>query len=106
MDKKADSAGGRVTLHVRVRARASSERIEADLAAHEVVVSVTAPAVEGKANRAMLAQLAERLDISRSSLQIISGEKSRRKVIRVHGLGEAEVWRRLLPPGAPAGDAA
>ena len=90
-----ESAGGPVTLRIRVRPRAPADRIDADPAAHEVIVSVTAPAVEGKANRAMLAQLADHLGISRSSLQIISGEKSRRKVVRVHGLGETELWRRL-----------
>jgi len=90
-----ESTGGPVTLRVRVRARAASDSIEADQAGREVIVSVTAPAVEGKANRAMLAQLADHLSISRSSLQIISGEKSRRKVVRVHGVGEAELWRRL-----------
>lgn len=95
MAKKTDSTGGPVTLRVRVHARAAADRIEADPASREVVLSVTAPAVEGKANRAMLALLAERLGTPRSSLQIISGEKSRRKVVRIHGVGEAEVWRRL-----------
>jgi len=84
-----------VTLRVRVRARAAADGVEADPASREVIVAVTAPAVEGKANRAMLAQLADHLGTSRSSLQIVSGEKSSRKVVRVHGLGEAEVWRRL-----------
>lgn len=84
-----------MTLRVRVRPRAAQNGVAADAAAREVVVSVIAAAVEGKANRAMLALLAERLSVSRSSLQIISGEKSRRKLVRVHGLGEAELWRRL-----------
>jgi len=84
-----------VTLRVRVRPRAAENGVAADAAAREVVISVTAAAVEGKANRAMLAQLAERLGVSRSSLQIISGEKSRRKLVRVHGIGEVELWRRL-----------
>jgi uncharacterized protein (TIGR00251 family) len=84
-----------VTLRVRVRARAGADGVEADAASREVVISVTAAAVEGKANRAMLAQLADHLGIARSSMQIISGEKSRRKVVRVHGVGEAELWRRL-----------
>lgn len=89
-----------MTLRVRVRARAAAAGIEADAAAREVIVSVTVAAVEGKANRAMLAQLAECLGVSRSSLQIVSGEKSRRKVVRVHGVGEAELWRRLAAPGS------
>jgi len=95
LGKRTESTGGPVTLRVRVRARAPGDSVEAAPASREVIVSVTAPAVEGKANRAMLAQLADHLGISRSSLQIVSGEKSRRKVVRVHGLGEAELWRRL-----------
>lgn len=96
MGKKTEGTGGPVTLRVRVRARAAADGVEADPASREVIVSVTAPAVEGKANRAMLAQLADHLGITRSSLQIVSGEKSRRKVVRVHGVGEAELWRRLV----------
>ena len=90
-----EGTGGPVTLRVRVHARASADGVQADAGSREVVVSVTAQAVEGKANRAMLAQLADHLGIARSSMQIISGEKSRRKVIRVHGVGETELWRRL-----------
>jgi len=95
LGKKTRSTGGPVTLRVRVRARAAANGIEADPASRELVVSVTALAVEGKANRAMLAQLAEHLGVPRSSLHIVSGEKSRRKVVRVHGVGEAALWARL-----------
>lgn len=84
-----------MTLRVRMRSRAAQNEVEADPAARELVVSVTAPAVEGKANRAMLALLAEHLGIPRSSLHIVSGEKSRRKAVRVHGVGEAALWARL-----------
>lgn len=47
-------------------------------------VSVRAPAVEGKANRACVEYLAKLLDVRRSSVALIKGEKSRDKVFEIN----------------------
>jgi len=44
-------------------------------------VYLTAPAIEGKANNALLEFLAEHLGVKRSALTIIRGEKSRDKIV-------------------------
>lgn len=62
-------------------------------------VRLTAPAVEGKANRACIEFLAGLLGVRRSALSIASGEKSRRKTVTVEGMtrGELEARLRGLP---------
>jgi uncharacterized protein (TIGR00251 family) len=60
-----------------------------------VRVRVTAAPEDGRANRAVIELLSERLGIPRSALSVAGGATSRRKWIEVEGLEEAEVWRRL-----------
>ena len=47
-------------------------------------VYVTAPAVDGKANKVLIEILAEYLQVKKSRLCIIRGDKSREKVIQVN----------------------
>jgi hypothetical protein len=58
-------------------------------------VSVTAPPEDGKANQALIALLADRLDVARSSLQIVRGHGSRDKLVAVVALDLTEIGRRL-----------
>lgn len=58
-------------------------------------IKLTAPAVEGKANKALLKFLAKRLGLPKPNIQIISGERSRTKSIRIHGLTAQQVKERL-----------
>lgn len=61
----------------------------------ELKVKVRAPAVEGRANAALLDFLAGRLGVSRRAVTLLRGDKSRHKTVRVDGLASAEVRRRL-----------
>ncbi len=66
-----------------------------------VKVRLTAPAVEGKANDQLVSFLAGYLGIRRSAVRIVSGERSRSKVIEVVGWSSPEpVVRVLLDHGA------
>ena len=58
-------------------------------------VKLTAPPVEGKANRACVDFLAGLLGLRRSALAITSGEKSRKKTVSVEGIARAELEARL-----------
>lgn len=58
-------------------------------------IRLHAPPVDGKANRALLEFLGQALNIPASSLTLVSGATGRRKRVRVEGLSEAEVYRRL-----------
>ena len=56
---------------------------------------VAAPPVDGAANRALIALLAETLDIARSRITFQSGQTSRDKVLRVEGLDADTLSARL-----------
>jgi uncharacterized protein len=49
-------------------------------------LKVTAPPVDDAANEAILQFLAPRLDIPKSRLKILSGAKSRQKIVRIEGM--------------------
>lgn len=61
-----------------------------------IKVKVQAPAMDGKANEALLDFLAEKLGLSRRSVQLVAGEKSRDKTISITELESDEVRQRLL----------
>ena len=61
-----------------------------------IKIKLRAPAVEGKANAALISFLAEQLRIPQRQIVIAHGEKSRDKTIRVDGLSEEKVRARLL----------
>jgi uncharacterized protein (TIGR00251 family) len=83
-----DAAG--VTFDVLVTPRASRERI-GPVTGDRLKVAVTAPPVEGAANAAVAAALARALGVARSSVAVVRGEGSRRKTVRVAGVGRAAV---------------
>ena len=58
-------------------------------------LSVAAPAERGKANEAVIRLLAGALGLPRQQLRIVRGQTSRRKVIAIEGLDEAEARARL-----------
>jgi uncharacterized protein len=81
-------------LSVVVAPRAARSTIE-QLADGAIQIRVTAPPVDGAANAALVRFLADRLDVPRSRLKIISGASSRRKHIIVGGLTPGELETRL-----------
>lgn len=60
-------------------------------------IKVTAPPVEGKANQALIVFLSKALGVSKSSLEIVSGVKSRDKTIRIRGVTGQDVQKALAP---------
>ena len=51
---------------------------------------VTAPPVDGKANKALCKLIAKRVGVAPSRVGVVRGEKSREKVVRVSGITQAE----------------
>jgi uncharacterized protein (TIGR00251 family) len=58
-------------------------------------VKVHAPALEGRANDALLVFLAKGLGVPRRAVTLLRGDKSRHKVVRITGLTLAEVKARF-----------
>jgi len=86
--------GEAIYLRVRVIPRARKDRIEG-VHANALKVRVAAPPVDGAANRAVLALLADALAIPKRQLRLVQGQRSREKVIAVYGLSRREIWQRL-----------
>jgi uncharacterized protein (TIGR00251 family) len=61
-----------------------------------ILVRLKAPPVDGAANDALVAFLAEVLEVPRRSIAIVSGQTSRDKRVRVEGIEQASAVARLL----------
>ena len=83
-----------VLLTVKLQPRASSNSIAEPLG-NELRIKVTAPPVDAAANEALLRLLAETLDCPRNHVQLIHGQKSRHKTLKLHGLSVEQVLSRL-----------
>jgi len=81
-------------LRLRVQPRASVERLEG-VRDGRVRLRLTAPPVDGAANAACLAFLAQTLGIRRAQICLQAGEKSRDKLIHIAGLTPAQVAAAL-----------
>ena len=86
--------GPHVTLSLRVQPRASRNAV-VGWTGDTLNIRLTAPPVEGAANAACLAFLADLLDLPQSQLEILRGARSRTKVIRISGLTQDEVREKL-----------
>jgi len=58
-------------------------------------VKVTAAPVDGSANQNLIQLLSKHLKVGKDSIRIISGQRSRLKVVRICGIRKDEVFRRL-----------
>lgn len=78
------------TLEVKVTPRASKSEI-GEFADGVLSVRLTAPPVDDAANQACCAMIAGALGVPKSSVVIIRGAKSRRKLLRIEGLAPADL---------------
>ena len=82
------------TFQVKVHPRARKNAITG-MVGDALKVALTAPPVEGRANEACIAYLAEFLNVPRSSVTIAAGESSRQKLIRIAGVPAAQIEEKL-----------
>jgi uncharacterized protein (TIGR00251 family) len=94
---RASAAGARFAIRAKLRAPRSGIVGERQ---GELVVAVSAPPVDGAANEEITATVAAALHVARGSVAIVSGAKSKSKVIEVSGLSVDEVRARLGRLGA------
>lgn len=71
-------------LSVYVQPRASKNQI-CGVQGEELKIRLTSPPVDGAANKLCRTFVADLFDVSRSSVEIISGETSRHKRLRITG---------------------
>jgi len=61
-----------------------------------IKIKLHAPAVEGKANAALISFLSDQLKVPSRTIVLLRGQKSRDKLVRIDGLSEEDIRRRLL----------
>ena len=85
---------GLVCIWVYVQPRASKSGF---VGIHDgcLKLAITSPPVDNKANRAVISYLAEFFHVARNCVRLDSGEKSRRKLLCISGVGKAEIQERL-----------
>ncbi len=87
-----DAAAARLTLHIHARPNARTTGA-AGLHGDALKVHIAAPAVDDKANAALIAWLAKSLELPRSALRLKSGASGRRKVIEAQPASAAVAAR-------------
>ena len=83
-------------LSVRVHPGAKRDAVTG-LHAGAVKIALNAPPVDGKANEALIAFIAERLKLPRSRVALAAGATGRSKSLRITGKSAAEVQAALSP---------
>ena len=85
---------GAVVFAVRVQPRASRDEVVGEMEG-ALKVRLQAPAIEGRANEALIEYLAALLKRPKAAVRILGGERSRTKRIAVHGATAAEILSLL-----------
>ncbi len=81
-------------IEIRVQPRASRNAISG-MRAGILRIRVTAPPVDGQANAAAIALLAQALDLPKSAVRLVRGASSREKTLAVESMSQEEVNQRL-----------
>ena len=85
---------GAATFLVRVQPRASRDEIAGETGG-ALKVRLRAPALENRANEALVDYLAELVKTPRSAVRILSGERSRTKRIEIRGVTQQQILALL-----------
>jgi uncharacterized protein len=84
-----------VIFAVRIQPRASKDEISGEIAG-ALKIRLQAPALEGRANQALIEFLATLLKTSKSAVRILSGERSRMKRLEIQGVTKQQIERLLM----------
>ncbi|MFA5504108.1 MAG: DUF167 domain-containing protein [Vulcanimicrobiota bacterium] len=89
-----ESKNGKLRLAVKVRPASSPQGVAGVHNGH-LIIKVSAPAVDGKANSALVAFLAKKLGIKKTKVLLVNGEKSRTKVLELSDVSLEEAREKL-----------
>jgi len=88
-------AAGTVSFPVRVQPRASRNEVAGEIGG-ALKIRLQAPAVENRANEALVEFLAHLLKTPKSAVRILSGDRSRTKRIEIRGVTKQQVLGLLM----------
>ncbi len=79
----ADGKGVTLRLHIQPGAKKTEV---VGLHGEALKIRLAAPPVDGKANACLIAFLADRLGVAKTSISLVSGDTSRAKRVRIDGM--------------------
>lgn len=91
---RVDGADVVLTLHIQPGAKKTEV---AGIHGEALKIRLAAPPVDGKANAALLAFVAERLALPKARVELVSGQTSRAKRVRVSACAPELARAQLLP---------
>ncbi|HBG46980.1 MAG TPA: hypothetical protein DDW94_08325 [Deltaproteobacteria bacterium] len=94
-----EPAQGGVSIRVRLQPRSSRDRLEG-VQGNSLKIRLTAPPVEGEANKALIEFLSGLIGVRKSAFRIESGHKAREKKVFVEGVylsGLEKIFSESLP---------
>ena len=83
LDELIEKINDEKTLKFTVKISANSRINTIDFCDDFIKIKITQPAIEGKANKALINYLSDLLKIAKSKIKIINGEKSSIKTIQI-----------------------
>jgi uncharacterized protein len=88
-------AAGTVIFAVRVQPRASKDEIAGEIAG-AIKIRLQAPALEDRANDALIEFLAQLLKTPKGAVRILSGERSRIKRLEIRGVTKTQIDQLIV----------
>ena len=82
-------------VKIRVTPRAKRDEVYCILEDGTVKVRLTAPPVDGKANKGLIECFSGIFEIPHSRIEILSGLKSRNKLVAIQGMDSIEIYEKL-----------
>lgn len=83
-------------IAVRVTPRTAKNEIHDILDDGTIKIRLTAPPVEGKANKELIKFLSSVLDVPPSTIEILAGQSGHDKLLSIMGLSSQEVQKKIL----------
>jgi uncharacterized protein (TIGR00251 family) len=84
-----------VVFAVRVQPRASKDEIAGEMAG-TIKIRLQAPALDGRANEALIEFLADLLKTPKGAVRILSGERSRVKRLEIRGISKQQIDQLIV----------
>ncbi len=104
MNKSKPEIKNELTLKIKVEPRSSKAGIVGQYG-DALKVKLTSPPVEGKANKELIEILAKEFCIARKDVEIISGQSSKNKIVKLYGVKSIkdgpEKWKSCFYRTAP-----
>lgn len=82
-------------LEIKVITGARQNEVCEIMADGSLKLKIHAKPIEGKANQELIEFLSEILQVSRNEIEIVRGEHSKRKVLKITGISQPELQKRL-----------